>query len=98
MSHKKITLEVQSPAQEQLLRQYHAWLQELDDLAAQAPEGQVIDVLEEAVVTGGRKKLCSILEQAVQRRVDDSEKKGRRSAAVRVARRGKIAERPRDNW
>src|SRR5919108_102112 len=50
MSRLSVTLEVDSPEQEQLLRQYHAFLQEMEALALTAPEGQVLDVCETAVL------------------------------------------------
>jgi hypothetical protein len=91
MSRTTITLDVDSPAQEQLLRQYHTFLQELDDLADAAPSGQVFDVLEGAVVDRGREALRSTLEQAVQRRVGAAEKKGRRCGGARAANSGRTA-------
>lgn len=82
MSRKTITLEVDGPAQEQLIRNYHALVMELNDLALTAPEGLVIDQLEELAVQRGRETLRASLEQAVQTRIEDAEKKGRRSASA----------------
>jgi hypothetical protein len=82
MSRKTITLEVDSPSQEQLVRQYHALLQEMNELADSAPDGRVLDLLEGAVLERGRDALRSTLEQAVQRRIDAAEKKGRRCGGV----------------
>jgi hypothetical protein len=78
MSRTTITLEVDSPAQEQLVRQYHAFLQELNALSDTAPPGQVFDVSEGTVLGRGREALRATLELAVQRRIDAAEKKGRR--------------------
>ena len=47
-------------------------------LARTAPEGTVLAACEQAVVERGREHQRRILEQAVQARVDDAEKKGRR--------------------
>lgn len=89
MATKSITLEVSSAQQERALRHIHAWLQELNELADTAPDGQVLAVLEDAVVSRGRETLRVALEDAVQRRVDAAEeKKGRcgRASAVEAAR------------
>jgi hypothetical protein len=72
---RTITLEVSSDAQEQLLRQVHCFVREMDSLALQAPDGQVLDLLENAVVEGGRKLILGTLETAVQNRINDAEKK-----------------------
>lgn len=72
---RTITLEVTSDAQEQLLRQVHSFVMEMDFLALQAPDGQVLDLLENAAVEGGRKLTVATLQVAVQKRIDDAEKK-----------------------
>jgi phage terminase Nu1 subunit (DNA packaging protein) len=76
MSRKTITLEVDNQAQEELIRRYHALVQEMSDLARSAPDGRVLDMLEEVAVEKGRDTLRATLEQAVQQRIDASEKKG----------------------
>ncbi|MEN9672673.1 MAG: hypothetical protein RL553_938, partial [Planctomycetota bacterium] len=48
MSPIRIILEVSSPEEEALVRQHHAFLQEMSELALKAPSGHVIDVCEEA--------------------------------------------------
>lgn len=78
MSRLNVTLEVDSPAQEALLRQYHAFLQEMEQLALAAPAGQVLDVCETAVLQKGQEVNRQVLEQAVQKRIAEVEKKGRR--------------------
>ena len=78
MTPKNITLTVQTPEQEELIRKYHAYVMELDQLALSAPEGQIMDACELAAVTKGRDITRRTLEQAVQRRIDAAEKKGRR--------------------
>jgi hypothetical protein len=77
MSRKTVTLEI-DPGHEDLLRQYAAFLEEMNDLAAAAPDGSVFDVGEEAVIERGREQQRRVLERAVQARLDDAEKKGRR--------------------
>ena len=72
---RTISLEVTSDSQERLLRQVHSFVMEMDSLALQAPEGQVLDLLEHAAVEGGRKLTVATLEAAVQKRIDDAEKK-----------------------
>jgi hypothetical protein len=77
MSRTMITLEVDA-ADEPLLRRYAEFLAEMKQLAATAPSGSVLDVCEQAVVERGREHQRRVLEAAVQARVDDAEKKGRR--------------------
>jgi hypothetical protein len=72
---RTVTLEVSSAAQESLIRQVHSFLMEMDSLALQAPDGQVLDLLEIAAVEGGRNLIRTTLEAAVQQRIDDAEKK-----------------------
>lgn len=72
---RTISLEVTSDSQEQLLRQIHSFVMEMDSLALQAPDGQVLDLLENAAIEGGRKLTMATLEAAVQKRIDDAEKK-----------------------
>jgi hypothetical protein len=86
MSRKTLILEVDCPAQEELMRNYHALVMELNDLALTAPDDAVIDQLEERAIQRGRETLRASLQQAVQKRIDDAEKKGRRSDNAPVAR------------
>jgi hypothetical protein len=88
MSQISITLEVDSPAQELLLRQYHAFLQEMETLALSAPDGQVLDVCEAAALRKGQEMNRRTLEQAVQKRIEAIEKKGRRCEFVDAAGNG----------
>ncbi|HEY7327972.1 MAG TPA: hypothetical protein VH592_10045 [Gemmataceae bacterium] len=74
MSRKTITLEVDGSAQEELIRNYHALVMELNDLALAAPDGVVIDQLEDLAIQRGRETLRARLQQAVQKRIDDAEK------------------------
>ena len=97
MSRKSITLEVDNDAQADLIRHYHALVQEMSDLALAAPNGRVIDVLEQVAVEKGRDTLRATLQQAVQQRIDAAEKKGRRSASVPAVRNGKTEAAGRGN-
>ena len=84
MTRKPVTLEL-TEAQEQLLRRVLGLVEELDHLADTAPDGTVLDACEAAVLTGGRDVQRQLLQQAVQRRADAAEKKGRRCASAPVA-------------
>ena len=75
MSPIRIILEVNSPEEEALVRQHHAFLQEMSELALKAPSGNVIDVCEEEVLEKGQEHNRRILEQAVQKRIESLEKK-----------------------
>lgn len=77
MSRTTLTLEI-DPGHEDLLRQYAAFLEEKNDLATAAPDGSVLDACEQAVIERGREQQRRVLERAVQARLDDAEKKGRR--------------------
>ena len=77
MPRTKITLEIDSDL-EPLLRDYASFLDEMKHLAKTAPDGTVLAACEQAVVERGREQQRRVLEQAVQARVDDAEKKGRR--------------------
>src|SRR5260370_16873513 len=79
MTRTTVTLEVNSPEQEVLLRQYHGLLLELEQLALSAPEGQILDVCEAAVLKGGQDISRKTLQQLVQQRIEALEKKGRPS-------------------
>ena len=77
MIRTTITLEI-DPSHEALLRDYAAFLDEMKSLAATAPDGTVLATCEQAVILRGREQQRRILQEAVQARIDDAEKKGRR--------------------
>jgi len=77
MSRKTITVEIDSDLAP-LVLDYAAFLGEMKDLAKTTPDGTVLAVCEQAVVQRGREHQRRALEQAVQARADDAEKKGRR--------------------
>jgi hypothetical protein len=93
-SRKTITLEIENDGEEALVRGFHAMLQEMNDLARTAPNGRIVDQLEDLAVEKGRDTLRATLEHAVQQHIDGAEKKGRRSVSVRAAKSGKTEASP----
>jgi hypothetical protein len=79
----KITIEV-DPQHEGIVRRALALAEEMEQLALTAPEGQVFEACEEAVVEKGRKLQSAMLGEAVTRRIEAAEKKGRRSVSARA--------------
>src|SRR5260370_24586284 len=91
MTRTTVTLEVNSPEQEVLLRQYHGLLLELEQLALSAPEGQILDVCEAAVLKGCQDISRKTLHQLVQQRIEALEKNVSRCAPVTAARHAQTA-------
>ena len=88
----KPTITIEIPvASEGLVRHLLALHEELEALALSAPDGTVLEACESAVVHKGRDLNKRILEDAVARRIESAEKRGRRSASVRAADPKKIA-------
>src|SRR5262245_36340519 len=85
MSQVTVTLEVDSAEQAALMRQFHALVMELKDLALSAPEGEVMDRCEEAVLRRGQRVNREVLRQAVQERIEALEKKRRRCGTAHAA-------------
>jgi len=82
----KPTVTIEIPADcEALVRRCLALQEEMRALALSAPAGTVLDACETAILEKGRDLQLSILDQAVAQRVQDAEKKGRRSEAATVA-------------
>lgn len=80
------TVMMEIPADsEALVRRVLAFSEELQQLALNAPDGTVFDACEAAVVERGRELNTQMLADAVARRVEAAEKKGRRSASVAAA-------------
>jgi hypothetical protein len=77
----KITIEV-DPRYEGIVRRALALAEEMEQLALTAPEGSVLDTCEEAVIHQGRKLQSEVLAEAVARRIEAAEKKGRRSVSA----------------
>ena len=76
-----ITIEIPADS-EALVRRVLALREELNSLALTATDGTVFDVCEAAAVQRGRDLNIQILADAVARRVEAAEKKGRRSASA----------------
>ena len=77
----KPTITIEIPADsEALVRQLLALHEEMEHLALTAPAGTVLDTCETAILQKGRDLHTKILAEAVARRVEAAEKKGRRSA------------------
>jgi hypothetical protein len=89
---RKITIEVDAQ-HEGIVRRALALAEEMEHLALTAPEGQVFDTCEEAVIDKGRKLQGAVLGEAVSRRIEAIEKKGRQSASVPAVEKRKTAAR-----
>ena len=86
----KATVTIEIPAgSEGLVQKLLALHEEMNSLALSAPEGTVLDACEEAVIPPGRELVSQILSDAVARRIESAEKKGRRSGSARVVARKK---------
>jgi hypothetical protein len=81
---RTITIDV-DPRHEALVRRALAFAQELERVARTAPDGTVLHACETAVIDHGRTFQAAALAEAVARRVEDAEKKGRRCDAARAA-------------
>lgn len=79
------------------VRRILALQEELEALALSAPDGTVFDACEKAVVDRGRDLQRDLLADAVARRIETAEKKGRRSAPAPADTPGKIAARKSGN-
>jgi hypothetical protein len=87
---RKVLIEVEARF-EGGVRRALAMFEEMEQLALTAPDGQVFDVCEQAVIAKGRGFQAATLAEAVARRVEAAEKKGRRSASVTVVATKKTA-------
>ena len=85
---KKLTIEFDVRF-ENGMRRALAMFEEMEQLALTAPEGQVVDQCERAVIETGRTFQAATLGEAVARRVEAAEKKGRRSGGARAVVRKK---------
>jgi hypothetical protein len=87
---RTVTIEVDA-RHEALVRRALAFAEEMEQLALTAPDGAVFGACEEAVIAKGRKLQSQMLAEAVARRIEAAEKKGRRSASVSAAARRRTA-------
>jgi hypothetical protein len=85
---RKVMIEC-DPQHERVVRRALAMAEEMEQLALTAQEGKVFDACEEAVIEKGRKLQSEVLGEAVARRIEAAEKKGRRSVSVRADARRK---------
>lgn len=88
--NNKVTIEVDAK-HEAIVRRALAMAEEMEQLALSAPDGTVFDACEGAVVEKGRSFQGQVLGEAVTRRIEVAEKKGRRSASVSADARRKTA-------
>ncbi|HEX4609375.1 MAG TPA: hypothetical protein VH092_14355 [Urbifossiella sp.] len=80
------TISIDIPAhRERLVRQLLTLTEELEQLALTAPDGTVLDSCETNVLTRGRELQPQLLHDAVARRIEAAEKRGRSSAPARAA-------------
>jgi hypothetical protein len=79
----KVMIEVDAK-HEALVRRALAMAEEMEQLALTAPDGAVFDACEAAVIEKGRDLQGQMLGEAVARRIEAAEKKGRRSACARA--------------
>ena len=92
------TITIEIPAdQELLVRRCLAMAEEMEQLALTAADGTVFDTCETAVLAKGRDLQGQVLQQAVARRIEAAEKKGRRSGSARVEEPKRTAARSRGN-
>ena len=94
--NSKVMIEV-DVKHEAIVRQALALAQEMEQLALTAPDGQVFALCEDAVLDKGRSFQAQVLGQAVARRLEAAEKKGRRSASASVDAKSKTADPNNDN-
>jgi hypothetical protein len=88
--NSKVMIEV-DPQHERIVRRALALAEEMEQVALTAPDGAVFDACEGAVIEKGRKLQSEILAEAVARRLEAAEKKGRRSAPAPAAARKRTA-------
>ncbi len=77
----KVLIEVDA-RHEGIVRRAMALAEEMEQLALSAPDGTVFDACEQAVLDKGRQFQVQVLQEAVTRRIQAAEKKGRCSASV----------------
>ena len=92
----KVMIEVDAK-HEAILRRALALAEEMEQLALTAPDGAVFDACEEGVVEKGRNLQAHVLGEAVSRRIEAAEKKGRRFGSAPAVARKKIADPKNDD-
>lgn len=86
-----ITIQVDQK-HEAIVRRAVAMAEEMEQMALTAADGAVFDACEEAVIEKGRAFQAQVLSDAVARRIETAEKKGRRSASASADARRKTAD------
>lgn len=86
----KVMIEV-DPQHESIVRRALALAEEMEQLALAAPDGEVFEVCEGAVIQKGRDFQGGVLAEAVARRIAAAEKKGRRSGSATADAKRKTA-------
>jgi hypothetical protein len=86
----KVMIEVDAQ-HEAIVRRVLAMAEEMEQLALTAPDGAVFEACEEGVIEKGRNLQAQVLGQAVSRRIDAAEKKGRRLGCASAVAKNKIA-------
>jgi len=76
------------------VQRFVAFLQEMQDVALKAPDGHVVDDCEGIVLASGREVQQRALAEALQRRIEVVEKKGRRPGSATVSEPKRTAARP----
>jgi formylmethanofuran:tetrahydromethanopterin formyltransferase len=92
----KMTIEVDAK-HESIVRRALAMAEEMEQLALTAPDGAVFDACEEGVIEQGRNLQAQVLGEAVSRRIEVAEKKGRRCGSVPAVAKRKIADPKNDD-
>ena len=82
------TLVAETPLQRLLMERALAMAKELEGAGDAAPDGRVLDELEALAVARGREFTRGALESALQRQVDELEKKLQTAADVDAAKSG----------
>lgn len=83
-----VILTARTPLQQLLMEKGLAMAEELERAGAAAPDGEVLDELEALAMVRGREFTRDALEGALQRQVDEVEKKLRRVGSVAAAKGG----------
>lgn len=76
------------------VQRFVAFLQEMQDIALKSPDGHVVDDCEGVVLASGRQVQQRALAEALQRRIELVEKKGRRAGGVTAGEPKRTAARP----
>lgn len=82
------------PGFEGTVERFVAFLQEMQDVALRSPDGHVVDDCEGMVLASGREVQQRALAEALQRRIEVVEKKGRRSGIVSAGEPKRTAAKP----